>query len=78
MQVLHRKQLDQVRASQGDAAARQTAEQLEADLARDNAPWTAAGRGYIHNVIKPQETRQALLDGLFLAEGYRPRDRRRS
>lgn len=76
VQVLHRKQLDQVRQSQGDAAAQQMAERLEAELVRDNAPWTAAGRGYVHNVIKPQETRQALLDGLFLAEGYRPRNRR--
>jgi hypothetical protein len=40
---------------------------------RDNAPWTAAGMAYIHNIIKPKETRQAILDGLFLAEGYRPR-----
>ncbi len=73
--VLHRKRLEQVRLEQGPEAAQRLVEELETQLARDNAPWTAAGLGYIHNVIKPQETRQALLDGLFLAEGYRPRHR---
>ncbi len=77
-QVLHRKQLEQVAATEGPEAAQRLAASLEAEMARDNAPWTAAGMAYIHNVIKPQETRQALLDGLFIAEGYRPRDRRHS
>jgi len=74
--VLHHKRLEQVRADEGAQAAHSLAEALEAELSRDNAPWTAASQGYIHNIIKPQETRQALLDGLFLAEGYRPRERR--
>lgn len=76
--VLHRKQLARVSESDGPEAAQRLAASLEAELARDNAPWTAASMAYIHNVIKPQETRQALLDGLFLAEGYRPRDRHQS
>jgi len=77
VEVLHRKRLSEVRESEGDEAAKRLAAELESQLARDNAPWTAAGLGYIHNVIKPEETRQAILDGLFLAEGYRPRARSR-
>lgn len=76
VQVLHRKQIELTRESEGAEEAQRLAEQLESDLARDNAPWTAAGLAYIHNVIKPQETRQALLDGLFLSEGYRARGKR--
>ena len=74
-QVLHRKRLAQVRDSEGEAAAHALAALLEAELARDNAPWTAAANAYIHDVIKPDETRRAVIDGLFLAEGYRRRDR---
>lgn len=72
-EVLYRKQLAAARDADGPAAAAQLAAEYEASLMRDNAPWTAAGMAYIHNVIKPEETRQAILDGLFLAEGYRPR-----
>lgn len=71
VQVLHRKQIAEALESGGPEAASRLATELEADIARDNAPWTAAGRAYIHNVIKPEETRQAILDGLFLAQGYR-------
>lgn len=72
-QIVHRKRLAQVREQEGAQAADELAAVLEGELARDNAPWKAAGMGYIHNIIKPEETRQAILDGLFLAEGYRPR-----
>lgn len=34
-------------------------------------PWTAASQSFIHDVIRPQETRQAVVDGLFVARGYR-------
>ncbi len=75
-QVLHRKRIAETREREGDAAADQLAAALEAELARDNAPWAAAGHAYIHNVIQPEETRQAILDGLFVAQGYRRRSRR--
>ncbi len=35
------------------------------------APWQAATQSHIHDVIRPDETRQAVIDGLFLGEGYR-------
>ena len=72
-EVLYRKQLAAARETDGPEAAAHLAAEYEASLMRDNAPWTAAGMAYIHNIIKPEETRQAILDGLFLAEGYRPR-----
>jgi hypothetical protein len=45
-------------------------------MARDNTPWTAAARDFLHNVIKPEETRRAIVDGLFVGTGYRRRHRR--
>ena len=35
------------------------------------APWAAATQSYIHDVIRPDETRQAIVDGLFIGRGYR-------
>ncbi len=77
VQVLHRKKLEAVREREGPEAADALAAELEVELARDNAPWKAAAMGYIHNVIKPEETRQAIVHGLFLADGYRSRRRER-
>jgi hypothetical protein len=42
-------------------------------MARDNSPWTAAARDFLHDVIKPEETRQAVVNGLFVGSGYRKR-----
>jgi len=75
VQVLHRKQLAAKLEAEGAEAATRLAAELEAQLTRDNAPWTAASLAYIHDVIKPEATRQAIVDGLFLADGYRPRRR---
>lgn len=70
-EVLYRKQLAEVREKEGIDAGNELLPKFECEIARDNAPWTAAGRAYIHNVIKPEETRQANFNELFLAEGYR-------
>jgi acetyl-CoA carboxylase carboxyltransferase component len=71
VEVLHHKRLAEKRARDGDEAARAMAQELQDQLERDNAPWTAVGRAYIHDVIRPEETRQAVLNGLFLGSGYR-------
>lgn len=71
VEVLYHKRLAETRARDGDEAARQMAQELQDQLERDNAPWTAVGRGYIDDVIRPEETRQAILNGLFLGAGYR-------
>jgi methylmalonyl-CoA decarboxylase subunit alpha len=35
------------------------------------APWPAATQSLIHDVIRPEQTRQAVIDGLFIGRGYR-------
>lgn len=58
--------------------ARKIAESPDPDAARKEAiqqmrlgskPWAAAGKGYIDDVIEPQETRRALIDYFALARG---------
>ena len=75
VQVLHRRQIAAAQEADGEAAARALAAELEREVGRDNAPWKAASLAYLHNVIHPQESRQAVIDGLFIADGYRSRRR---
>lgn len=35
------------------------------------APWRAAEGAHVDDVIRPEETRRAVVDGLFVADGYR-------
>lgn len=46
-------------------------EQLREELQAASAPWRAAGLGYIDGVIRPDQTRQLLVDSLELARGLR-------
>ncbi|HEY6001409.1 MAG TPA: carboxyl transferase domain-containing protein [Anaeromyxobacter sp.] len=78
VRVLYRRRIAEAAEREGPEAAEHLARVLTTDIERDNAPWRAAALGYIHNVIRPEETRQAVIDGLFLASGYRdPRRQRR-
>ncbi len=71
VQVVHHKRLVQTRADQGEDAARELAAALEIDMHNAFAPWQAATQSFIHDVIRPEDTRQAVLDGLFIGSGYR-------
>jgi len=71
VQVVHHKRLVQTRAEQGDEAARDLAAELEVDMHNAFAPWQAATQSFIHDVIRPEDTRQAVVDGLFIGSGYR-------
>jgi methylmalonyl-CoA decarboxylase subunit alpha len=71
VQVVHHKRLRNTRAEQGEEAAAALAAELEAETHSAFAPWRAAEQSLIHNVIRPEETRQAVLDGLFIGSGYR-------
>lgn len=71
VQVLYRRRLAETAEREGPEAAERLAKALTAEIERDNAPWRAAGLGYLDDVIRPEETRQAVVDGLFLASGYR-------
>jgi propionyl-CoA carboxylase beta chain len=71
VQVVHHKRLVQTRAEEGDEAARHLASALEAKMHSAFAPWQAASQSFIHDVIRPEDTRQAIVDGLFVGDGYR-------
>ncbi|MCW3011396.1 MAG: hypothetical protein JWO90_1800 [Solirubrobacterales bacterium] len=71
VQVVHHRRLQAVRAEHGEEAARQLAAQLELDVHRAFAPWQAASQSFIHDVIRPDETRAAVVRGLFIGSGYR-------
>jgi methylmalonyl-CoA decarboxylase subunit alpha len=69
--ILHRRRIEETRMSLGESASADLASALESEMASDNAPWTAARLLYIHDVIRPEETREAVMKGLFIACGYR-------
>lgn len=71
VQVLHAKRVAAVRQAEGEDAARALAAQLEAETHSAFAPWQAAAQSFLHDVIRPEETRQAVVDGLFIGTGYR-------
>jgi acetyl-CoA carboxylase carboxyltransferase component len=71
VQVLHGKRVAAARAADGEAAARALAAELEAQTHSAFAPWQAATQSFLHDVIRPEETRQAVVDGLFVGTGYR-------
>jgi propionyl-CoA carboxylase beta chain len=71
VEVVHHKRLRDVRARDGDDAAGLLAAELEADMHNAFAPWQAATQAFIHDVIRPEDTRQAVVDGLFIGSGYR-------
>jgi propionyl-CoA carboxylase beta chain len=71
VEVVHHKRLRQVRERDGEDAARALAAELELEMHNAFAPWQAAEQSFIHDVIAPEETRQAVIDGLFVGSGYR-------
>jgi propionyl-CoA carboxylase beta chain len=71
VQVVHHRRLRDTRAAEGDDAARALAAELEEQMHNAFAPWQAATQSFIHDVIRPQDTRQAVVDGLFVGCGYR-------
>lgn len=71
VQVVHNQQITAARASAGDSAAAALAAELEEEMHSAFAPWRAASQSFIHDVIHPQDTRQAVLDGLFVGSGSR-------
>jgi acetyl-CoA carboxylase carboxyltransferase component len=71
VQVLHSRRVAAARATDGEATARALAAELEAQTHSAFAPWQAATQSLLHDVIRPEETRQAVVDGLFIGTGYR-------
>lgn len=71
VQVVHHRRLTEVREREGAEAAQALALALEADMHSAFAPWRAASQSFIHDVIRPDETRRAVVAGLFVGTGYR-------
>jgi acetyl-CoA carboxylase carboxyltransferase component len=69
--VVHHKRLLAAREQEGEDASRALAASLEAEMHSAFAPWSAATQSLIHDVIRPEETRQAVVHGLFIGTGYR-------
>jgi acetyl-CoA carboxylase carboxyltransferase component len=69
--VVHHKRIKAALEQDGEAAAQELARVLEIEMHNAFAPWTAATQSHIHDVIAPEETRQAVIDGLFVGSGYR-------
>lgn len=70
VEVVHARRLRGARET-SEEAARALADELEEQMHSAFAPWQAASQSFIHDVIRPQDTRQAIVDGLFVGDGYR-------
>lgn len=70
--VVNKRRLDEVRATEGDAAYKALAAELAEEMNKGSEVWRPAGRAAIHAVIDPAETRQAVVDGIFIGESFVP------
>ena len=61
--VLYKRELEK---EPSPAAARELARTLATELGSEFEPWWVAGRGSVHDVIHPEDTRKAILDGIFI------------
>lgn len=66
--VLNRREIERLREEEGDDAARDFTSRISGEFSRASEPWWPAGRAALHNVIRPEDTRSAILDGLFIGE----------
>lgn len=71
VRVVHHRRIAETRAAEGEAAAEALANELEREMHSAFSPFTAASLAVIHDVIRPEETRRAVVDGLFVGTGYR-------
>jgi acetyl-CoA carboxylase carboxyltransferase component len=74
--VVNQRRLEQVRETAGDDAYRALAAELADEMNKGSEPWRPASRAAIHAVIEPSQTRQAILDGIFVGESWVASDRR--
>jgi acetyl-CoA carboxylase carboxyltransferase component len=74
--VVNKRRLDNVRESEGDDAYRALAAQLADEMNKGSETWRPSGRAAIHAVIEPAQTRQAVIDGIYIGESWVASDRR--
>lgn len=68
--VLHKRELARIRESEGEEAARVWLKERAAEMHRTSEPWWPASRAALHDVIFPEDTRKAILDGLFIGQSH--------
>jgi propionyl-CoA carboxylase beta chain len=73
--VLYRRELEEA-AAESVERRKAVARSLESGLSGEYAPWSAAGRTSLHDVIRPENTRQAILDGIFIGTSEIARNER--
>ena len=71
--VVNRRLLERTRAAHGEAAYQELAAQLAAEMNKGSEVWRPAGRAAIHAVIEPAQTRQAIVDGIYIGQSLVPR-----
>jgi acetyl-CoA carboxylase carboxyltransferase component len=75
--VVNKRRLDEARRTGGESAYAVLAAEVAAEMNKGSEVWRPASRAAIHTIIEPHQTRQAIVDGLFVGDSYVPRDRRR-
>jgi propionyl-CoA carboxylase beta chain len=70
--VIHRREIERRRAQDGADAANAYVTEAAALIAHASEPWAPASRAALHDVIRPEETRKAILDGLFIGKSWIP------
>lgn len=75
--IVNKRRLDEAQRTGGDEAYKTLAAEVSAEMTEGSAVWRPAGRAALHSVIEPKETRQAVIDGIFVGESYVPKERRR-
>src|SRR5699024_9083919 len=69
--VLFKRELEAAEAEGNDRVA-ELSHELAASVRGSYEPWTPASRTSLHDIIRPEETRQAILDGLFIGASEIP------
>jgi acetyl-CoA carboxylase carboxyltransferase component len=73
IRTVHKRRLEQARASGGREAEDALAAELVADWEHESEPWEAAAHFFLDDIIDPRRTRDAVATGIEFAWGSGPR-----
>lgn len=68
--VLHNRKLQEIRQRDGDEAAEAFFKEASSELHRSSEAWRPASRAALHDIIRPEDTRRAILRGIFIGESH--------
>lgn len=72
VRTVYRRNLDRVRAEQGDPAADELVAELRREWTLESEPWEAAAHLALDDVIEPTQTRRIVSECIAIAWGERP------